>query len=94
MVFPLWGLGCVVSLASSSFAEPRFLRARDPRDHFRCTVVVATTIGVGSPHGFGGGVVELRPWRPFGLALGGGAGGMFGPVVAVSSIVAPLGGRV
>lgn len=77
-----------------TWADPRPLRPRNVRDHFRGTVAVATTLGVGSPHGFGGCFVELRPWRAFGLALGGGAGGAFGPSLAVSTLVAPLGGRV
>lgn len=80
--------------ASVAHADPAPRRRRTVRDHFRGTVAVAATIGVGSPYGFGGGFVELRPWRAFGVAAGGGAGGAFGPAVAASAILAPLGGRV
>ena len=79
--------------ASVAHADPP-ARRRTVRDHFRGTIAVAATVGVGSPYGFGGGFVELRPWRAFGLSAGGGAGGAFGPAVAASAVLAPLGGRV
>lgn len=66
--------------------------ARRVRDRFEGTWAFGATVGVGSPGGFAGAFAELRPWRALGVAVGGGAGGAFGPSVSVSALVAPLGG--
>jgi hypothetical protein len=85
-------LGACVS--SAAWANPPPARPRVLRDRFRGTVLVGATVGVGSPMGFGGGFVELRPWRAFGISVGGGVGGAFGPALAVSTLFAPIGGRL
>lgn len=82
-------LASVLALSSPVSAVPR---RRVTRDRFSRTVLVGASVGVGSPRGFAGGFVELRPWRAVGLAVGGGAGGAFGPSVDVTAQVAPLGG--
>jgi len=94
--FKLTVFGALVGalLSSAALADPAPARQRVLRDRFRGTILVGATVGVGSPMGFGGGFVELRPWRAFGVSAGGGAGGAFGPAVAVSTTLAPLGGRV
>jgi hypothetical protein len=66
---------------------------RTVRDRFRGTVLIGATVGVGSPRGFAGGFIELRPWRALGVSVGGGAGGGFGPSLDVTALLAPLGGR-
>ena len=83
--FPVLLLGCLATSAAG--ATPRSVR-----DRFSRTVAVGATVGVGSPRGFAGGFVELRPWRAFGVSVGGGAGGTFGPSLDVSAVLAPIGG--
>ncbi len=93
-------MGCLFASAASAQPRPRVRRAHAAsrvhhgvRDRFARTVLFGATVGVGSPRGFAGGFVELRPWRALGLAVGGGAGGGFGPSLDVTATVAPLGGR-
>ena len=68
-------------------------RRRVARDYFRHTLSLGATVGVGSPIGLTGAFVELRPWRAFGMSVGGGLGGSFGPSVAATVFVSPIGTR-
>lgn len=65
---------------------------RRVRDRFSRTILFGATAGVGSPRGIAGAFLELRPWRAFGVSVGGGAGGIFGPGIDVSAVLAPVGG--
>lgn len=75
-------------------ADPRpAARRRVVRDYFRRTLSLGASVGVGSPLGLTGGFVEMRPWRALGVSVGGGIGGNFGPAIAGTLIVAPVGTR-
>lgn len=95
MRFPGW-LTLIALLAATASAHaapdpPR--RRRVARDYFRHTISLGASVGVGSPLGLTGGFVELRPWRALGLSVGGGLGGNFGPSVAATVLVSPVGTR-
>jgi hypothetical protein len=77
--------------ASDGWADPR-PRVRRVRNRFERTVLVGASAGVGSPYGFAGAFVELRPWRAASLSVGGGVGGGFGPSVGAMLNLNPLGG--
>lgn len=84
-----------VRIASNApMASPGSPIPRTVRDRFRGTVLIGATVGVGSPRGFAGGFIELRPWRALGVSVGGGAGGGFGPGLDVTALLAPIGGRL
>jgi hypothetical protein len=83
---------CGLSAATAS-ADPAPARTRVARDRFQGTILLGASVGVGSPFGLAGGFLEVRPWRAFGVAVGGGAGGAFGPAVAATAVLAPFGGR-
>ncbi|MBL8603030.1 MAG: hypothetical protein JNK72_13990 [Myxococcales bacterium] len=78
-------LGCLWGSA----AEARPTR----RDAFSRTVALGATLGAGSPRGFGGVFVQLRPTRWVGLEVGAGLGGAFGPAVDATVLVSPFGTR-
>lgn len=93
MRFPLVSiLVGLLAFASSAAADPA-PRRRVVRDYFRRTISAGATLGVGSPIGLVGGFVELRPWRAFGVSVGGGLGGSFGPSVATTLLASPVGTR-
>jgi hypothetical protein len=68
-------------------------RRRVPRDRFASSLSVGGSAGVGSPLGFLGAFVEYRPWRWISVNAGGGLGGTFGPAVAASLYLDPIGTR-
>lgn len=78
------------SLRRATIGLPR--HTQRARDRFDRTWAFGASVGVGSPRGFAGAFVELRPWRALGVSVGGGAGGAFGPSVDVSVFLAPVGG--
>lgn len=81
-------LGLIVA-TSNAWSVPR----RVVRDRFRGTVAVGLSTGVGSPLGFAGVFAEWRPWRQLGVSGGAGFGGLFGPSVAGTVTVSPIGTR-
>lgn len=90
----LFTLLALLTAAATAHADPPApARRRVVRDYFRRTVSAGATLGVGSPLGLVGGFVELRPWRAFGVAVGGGLGGSFGPSVATTLLASPIGTR-
>ena len=89
---PLLTLLAFASVTATAHADPP-ARRRAVRDHFRRTVSLGATVGVGSPLGLTGGFVELRPWRALGVAIGGGLGGNFGPAIAGTLLLSPVGSR-
>lgn len=86
-------LALITAGASAHADPPRPHRRRVVRDHFRRTFSLGASVGVGSPLGLTGAFVELRPWRALGVSVGGGLGGNFGPAVAATVLVAPVGTR-
>ncbi|MBK8693266.1 MAG: hypothetical protein IPN17_13445 [Deltaproteobacteria bacterium] len=95
MRFPgLLPLIALLAAAASAHADPpQRARRRVARDYFRHTISLGASVGVGSPLGLTGGFVELRPWRALGVSVGGGLGGNFGPSVAATVVVSPVGTR-
>jgi hypothetical protein len=84
----------LMSASATVHADPaRPARRRVVRDYFRRTISAGATLGVGSPLGLVGAFVELRPWRAFGVAVGGGLGGSFGPTVGATVLASPVGTR-
>jgi hypothetical protein len=90
-LLPLLALLAATASAHADPDPPR--RRRVVRDYFRHTISLGASVGVGSPLGLTGGFVELRPWRALGVSAGGGLGGNFGPSVAATVAVSPLGTR-
>lgn len=86
-------LALLATTATAHADPPAPARRRVARDYFRRTVSAGATLGVGSPLGLVGGFVELRPWRAFGVSVGGGLGGSFGPSVATTLLASPVGTR-
>jgi hypothetical protein len=79
-------------MSSVAYANPSRTPTRSRRNRFDRTLLVGVSTGIGSPSGFGGVFVEMRFARAFGLSIGGGAGGAFGPAVHVGTVFTPLGG--
>lgn len=86
-------IALLVASATAHADPPAPARRRVVRDYFRHTIALGASVGVGSPLGLTGGFVELRPWRAFGVAVGGGLGGNFGPSVAATVVASPVGTR-
>lgn len=84
----------LLAAVPSAHADPGPARRRRVvRDHFRRTISLGASVGVGSPLGLTGGFVELRPWRSLGVSVGGGLGGNFGPSMAATVLISPVGTR-
>jgi hypothetical protein len=79
-------------VSSVVHANPSRARVRTHRNRFDRTILAGVSTGIGSPSGFGGVFVEMRFTRTFGLSVGGGAGGGFGPAINVGTVFTPLGG--
>lgn len=87
-------LAVALACSESAHAHPRRrARRRVVRDYFSRTVSLGATVGLGSPLGLTGAFIELRPWRALGVAAGGGLGGNFGPGLAATVLLSPVGTR-